>query len=354
MATYGLFVGLNVWGVELSFRVTVVVTFLALAILGVFYVGALRHLDFERYAFDIVPTDGHSAFLPKGIPGIFAALPFAMWFYLAIEELPLAAEEAHDPVRDMPRGILWGLFTLVICAVFTLVISSGMPPGAAALSTSDEPLFACFRTIFGAGLGAKALALVAVSGLIASFHSIIFAYGRQIYSLSRAGYFPRFLSLTHQTKKTPHIALLVGAGLGLAAAMAIHSFGPDHSVGAALLNMAVFGAVISYVLQMTSFLLLRKNAPLLARPYVSPLGRTGAWTALIISLVTLATLFAVDPVYQQVVLFAAVWFLLGLLYFYFRGRHQLVYAPEEAFAEGLHRPNESKTTDSSGSHSRVE
>ncbi len=55
------------------------------------------------------------------------------------------------------------------------------------------------------------LALVAVTGLVASFHTIIYAYGRQIYSLSRAGYFPRFLSLTHGTRKTPHVALIAGA-----------------------------------------------------------------------------------------------------------------------------------------------
>ena len=63
------------------------------------------------------------------------------------------------------------------------------------------------------GLGAKLLALVAVTGLVASFHSIIFAYGRQIFSLSRAGYFPQWLSRTHHRRKTPHIALLVGAAL---------------------------------------------------------------------------------------------------------------------------------------------
>ena len=53
-----------------------------------------------------------------------------------------------------------------------------------------------------------------VAGLVASFHTIIFAYGRQIFSLSRAGYFPRWLSLTHGRRQTPHVALLVGGALG--------------------------------------------------------------------------------------------------------------------------------------------
>lgn len=339
LVTYGTFIVLNIYGVALSFRFTVLITVAALGILLTFYVGALFHLDFERYAFTVPADPGKTAFLPKGIKGVLAALPFAMWFYLAIEELPLAAEEAHDPVRDMPKGILFGLCTLVVCAFLTLLLSVGIAPGAAALGASEEPLFEGLRTIFGVGLGSKVLALVAVSGLVASFHSITFAYGRQIYSLSRAGYFPRFLSLTHANFKTPHVALLVGAVIGYSVALCTHLLGPGHPVGAVLLNLAVFGAVISYVLQMASFILLRLRAPQLPRPYRSPLGQPGAWFSLVVSLITLAALFVVDPIYQKVALAAATWFLLGLLYFAFVGRKRLVYAPEELFAERVVAPS---------------
>jgi ethanolamine permease len=331
LGAYAVFVGLNVWGVELSFRFTVFITILALAILVVFYVGAIGHLDFSRYAFDVPPEAGGTAFLPKGIGGVFGSLPFAIWFYLAIEELPLAAEEAHDPKRDMPRGILFGLLTLIVCAFLTLILSVGIAPGADALGKTDAPLFASFRTIFGLGAKSKALALVAVAGLVASFHSIIFAYGRQIFSLSRAGYFPRFLSITGRTK-TPHVALVVGAVLGYGVAYAIHIVGPGHPVGAVLLNMAVFGAVIAYALQMAAFILLRLRLPNLERPYVSPLGIAGAAVAMVIALVTLVALFLQSADYRLGVMGAAVWFAAGLLYFAVYGRHHLVFAPEEAFA----------------------
>ena len=98
---------------------------------------------------------------------------------------------------------------------------------------------------------------LACIGLIASFHTIIFAYGRQIYSLSRAGYFPTWLSVTHARHKTPLRALIAGAALGYAVALAIHLAPQGSPVGAVLLNMAVFGAVMAYVLQMASFLALR-------------------------------------------------------------------------------------------------
>lgn len=337
LMTYALFIGLNVYGVALSFGFTVCITLAALGILFTFYIAAIPHWDFERFAFTVPPDPGRSWFLPKGVAGILAALPFAMWFFLAIEELPLAAEEAHDPVQDMPRGILLGFLTLTICAFATLIVSVGLSPGALGLGESEEPLFLGFVAIFGDRIGSRLLALVAVSGLVASFHSIIFAYGRQIFSLSRAGYFPRFLSLTHATQKTPYVALLGGGLIGYVVALLIHSLGPKHPVGAVLLNMAVFGAVISYVLQMTSFIVLRLRAPHLPRPYLSPLGIAGAAFALLASLVTLVTLFLFDPVYRRVAIGAAVWFGAGLLYFAVVGRHRLVEAPEEVIAEDLIR-----------------
>jgi ethanolamine permease len=337
LLAYGIFIGLNVLGVALSFAFTVLITLAALGILLTFYVAAIPHLDFERFAFTIPVEAGHSQFLPRGWAGVFAALPFAMWFYLAIEELPLAAEEAHDPVRDMPRGILLGFATLVVCAFLTLIVSAGLPPGVLIIGESQEPLFAGFVAIFGAGMGSKLLALIAVSGLVASFHTIIFAYGRQIFSLSRAGYFPQVLSLTHHKHKTPHVALIVGGTLGYVVAFFTHALGPEHPVGAVLLNMAVFGAVISYVLQMVSFILLRLRAPHLPRPYRSPLGIPGAVVALLLALTTLVTLFVVDPVYRLVALGAALWFAAGLVYFAMVGRHRLVSAPEELVADRLGR-----------------
>ncbi len=333
LVAYVAFVGLNIWGVEATFRFTVVVTLLALAILVVFWVGALPHFSWEQL-FDVPARPGASRFLPHGIGGIAASLPFAIWFYLAIEQLPLAAEESHDPKRDMPRGLLWGIATLIVASVLTLFLNAGIEPGAAAVGRSDEPLLLAFKTIFGDGIGASLLALFAVAGLVASFHAIIFAYGRNIYSLSRAGYFPQWMSVTHSTRRTPYVALVVGAVIGYAVALAIE-FGDavfgDVPVGAVLLNMAVFGAVIAYIMQMAAFVLLRRNLPNIDRPYVSPLGVAGAVAGGSIAAITLVCLF-LNPDYRVGVYGCAVWFAAGIVYFALYGRHRLVYSPEEEFA----------------------
>ncbi len=327
-----VFVGLNIWGVELSFRFTVLITFVALAILVFFFLAALSAMDFNKYAMDIAPTEGNSAFLPFGWTGVFASLPFAIWFLLAIEQLPLAAEESHDPRRDMPKGLLWGIATLVILGFGTLLFNSAVPPGAAKLSTSAQPLLDGLIGIFGAGIGTKLLALLAVAGLIASFHTIIYAYGRNIYSLSRAGYFPRWLSITHGSRNTPHVALIVGGAISLGLALAMqYIFGLNSYVGAALLNLAVFGAVISYAMQGLSFFVLRRDFPDIERPYRSPLGNFGGLLCTAIAVLCLVAMF-LNEAYRPGLYGALIWYGLGVLYFAISGRKKLVLSPEEEFA----------------------
>ncbi len=337
---YIVFVGLNIAGVETSFRFTVFITLVALGILVVFWVSAFPLFDWNRMLLNIglgpdgslveLP-EGGGPWLPLGVPGILYALPFAIWFYLAIEQLPLAAEEAHQPARDLPKGLVLGILTLIVCAFLTLFLNSGIAPGAFKIGTSGEPLLDGFRTIFGEGAGSKILGLVAVAGLVASFHAIIFAYGRNIFSLSRAGYFPKWLSVTHAGRRTPHVALVAGAVLGYIVLIVLYVAGQGDLVGATVLNMAVFGAVIAYFMQTLSFILLRKNKPSLERPYRSALGLPGAWAALVISAVTLVVLFFNDT-YRPAVIWCALWFLAGLVYFGVYARFRMVRSPEEEFA----------------------
>ena len=325
---YVIFVGLNFIGVEASFRFTVFICLLSLGILAIFYVGALTELDFTRWAID---TQG--GWFIDGVPGVLYALPFAIWFYLAIEELPLAAEESADPKRDIPRGTIYGLLTLVVTGFLILFLNAGIAPGSKDLAEGDasgEPLLAGFRTIFGEGTSASLLGLAAVAGLVASFHTIIYAYGRNIFSLSRAGYYPHQLSVTHGTRQTPYVALVAGAILGWIAAYIIYE-SSDTSVGAALLYMAVFGAVISYFLQCISFIMLRRRLPEIERPYVSPVGVWGAAIAAAIALVSLAAILQ-NPDYRPGVYGTAIFYVVAVAYFAVAGRHRLVLSPEEEFA----------------------
>src|SRR4029079_2437912 len=179
------------------------------------------------------------------------------------------------------------------------------------------------------------LALIAVAGLIASFHTIIFAYGRQIFSLSRAGYFPHFLSVTHATHKTTHVALLDGGLLGLAVMLVVwFTMGGEAAgsfIGGVLLHMAVFGAMISNLLQGLTFIRLRRRFPNIERPFRSPFGVLGATLTVIIAFVTIGFQLS-DPLYRTGVIGVAIWYALAILYFAAHGRRTLVLSPEEEFA----------------------
>ena len=96
--------------------------------------------------------------------------------------------------------------------------------------------------------------------------------------------------------------------------------------------MAVFGAMISYLLQTASFILLRVKLPHMERPFRSPFGIGGAAIAGAIATLTLITLFITDVNYRYAAMGAAIWYIVGIAYFAFYSRKRLVYSPEEQFA----------------------
>ena len=347
---YAIFLALNIYGVALSYKVTLVVTLISLAVLVVFWISAFTHMDFGRWALNIGAgpdgkaielPEGNGPMFPFGFSGVLATLPFAVWLFLAIEQVPLAAEESVDPKRDLPRGILLGFATLVLSAFMIVLLNpSVMGIGSFALGSSLEPLLDGFRAIYGDS-GAIVLGLVALTGLIASFHTILYAQGRQVYSLSRAGYFPSGLSVTHPTYKTPHVAMITGALLGLAVMLIIWFANGgggagetqlgDDIIGTVLLNMAVFGAMLSYIMQGISFILLRRNQPGIERPFRSPVGIPGAVVTIVIAAVTLFYQMQ-DPNFFKGVIWVVLWCAVGIAYFAIFGRHKLILSPEEEFA----------------------
>jgi len=339
---YIIFVGVNIIGIEATMRFTVTITVLSLAVLAFFFIAALVSGKFDTNLWTNIPkgggdapvTGGGGPWFPFGISGIFKALPFAIWFYLAIEEVPLAAEESMDPRRDVPKGSVLAMHTLLIAAILTLFINSGLPGGSFLYGGSAFPLLDGFKAIFAGEKIAYFFGLLFMIGLIASFFTIIFAYGRNTYSLSRAGYFPKFLSITHGERRTPHVALIAGAVVGYAVALFVFIL-QENDLGAkivaALLNMAVFAAVISYIFQSTSFVILRQKLPNIERPYRSRWGIPGAVVAGTLAAIALVSIFLNDA-YRPGVYGVAVYYILGVLYFAIAGRHRLVLSPEEEFA----------------------
>ncbi len=328
---YAVFLVLNIIGVELTFKVGLLVTALAMVVLVAFYLAVIFSGHFKAaLLFNVPPDPGHGAMLPKGIFGVFAAIPFAIWFYLAIEQLPLAAEETKDVVSNMPKALIYGIGTLIVLTFGTLVLNTGVGGGAVAIGASAAPLSDGFKAIFGETITTVLFTLIALIGLIASFHTVIYAAGRVLFALSRSGYYPRWISVTGKNTHTPHRALLLSGVVGFVIAWVCQQYAA--TVGAALLSMSVFGAVISYTMVMLCYIKLKITKPKMPRPYKSPLGLPGAAIGAALSVLAIAATLAVEA-NRPAVIGTAIFFAVMLLFFALYSRKKLVaQAPEEEVA----------------------
>ncbi|MFI0258138.1 ethanolamine permease [Streptomyces sp. NPDC017056] len=323
LACFAVFTGIHLWGVGEALRFSLVVTAVAVAAIVVFAVGALS--DFHVGALDDIPADasafGAGSWLPFGVLGIWAAFPFGMWFFLGVEGVPLAAEEARDPARTLPKAMAAAMGILLLLALVTFVAATGAR-GSAALQSVGDPLVQALQPHGEPTTVSRIVNYAGLAGLVASFFSLIFAGSRQLFALSRAGYLPRFLSLTNR-RKAPYLGLLVPGALGFALATATGD-------GARMLNVAVFGATISYALMALSHIVLRRREPRLHRPYRTPGGILTSSAAFVLACAALVATFLVD---KEAALLALGVYAVALAYFACYSRHRLVAAaPEEEFA----------------------
>lgn len=331
IVAYVVFVAINALGSRVSLGLLLGITALSVAALLIWAVCMLPHLDTARWL-DLKVEDGQGGWFPRGLVGVIAAMPAAGWFYLAIEGVPLAAEETRDPAVALPRGMVAAMLSLVGLSALVLLLAPGAA-GSAALSSSANPLPEAVEAVSGRGWVYWLTTVVGLAGFIASFFAIIFAYSRQIFALSRAGYLPRWLSKTNR-HGAPHWALIVPALIGYATIRVVDGLN-DGAVasGDLLIQIAVFAALISYVLMMVSHFVLRRRHPQLQRPYRTPGYPITPAIALVLALVALSS----SLFYGEAVLFSVLGTLavfgVGLAYFGLYSRHHLVAsAPEEEAA----------------------
>lgn len=321
LVCYLVFMGIHLKGAGEALKIIFVITAIAAVALLVFIIAMIPHFN-SANLFNIAVSDkaGASAFLPMGYLGIWAAVPYAIWFFLAVEGVPLAAEEAKDPTRSLPRGLIGSMLILAAFALLILFLGAGAA-GANQLKDSGAPLVDALVAVYGEHTRlAGFVNFVGLAGLIASFFSIIYAYSRQIFALSRAGYLPTSLSLTNKNK-APYLAIIIPGIIGFALSLT--------GEGDLLILMAVFGATISYVLMMLSHIKLRLSRPDMDRPYKTPGGIVTSGIALILALIAVIAGFLVDP---KVWFIAAGIYIAFIVYFLVYSRHRLVQGtPEEEF-----------------------
>ncbi len=274
-----VFIAINIAGIKESAAFSVLITILAVAELLLFMGVVSPGFKMSNYT---------SNPMPFGWGGVFAALPFAVWFYLAIEGVAMVAEEVKEPKRNIPKGYLYGLGTLIFLALGVMILTGGLTDWRK-LSSLDYPLPAAISIVLGKSNSlTKVFASIGLFGLIASFHGTILASSRQVFAMARSGYLPRFLAQVSNRFKTPHWALLAG---GIISFIALFT-GTTQQV----IIISVMGAVLMYMMSMLSLFVLRRKEPGLERPFASPFYPYFPAIALLLSALCLVAIIWFIPI----------------------------------------------------------
>jgi ethanolamine permease len=277
--SYVVFTALNIYGVKAAAMFELIITILAVGELLLFAGVSLPHFELKNLQ--------QNAF-PHGWQGVFAAIPFAIWFFLAIEGVANVAEEAINPRRTMLLGFGSAILTLVILCILTFAGSVGVAGWEAIVyktdgTASDSPLPLALGHIVGNNnLLYHLLITVGLFGLVASFHGIILAAGRSSFEFGRVKFAPAFLGKIHPRFQTPSNALLVNMGIGIIALFTGKT--------AEIITISVLGALTLYIVSMIALLRLRKKEPNLERPFKVPMYPAFPLIALAIAIVSFAAM----------------------------------------------------------------
>lgn len=261
IGAYLIFTTINIVGVRLAAVIELTITILAVVELLIF-------AGFTLPSFDAIHLTQHS--LPNGYASIFIAIPYAIWFFLAIEGIANVAEETINPQRNVLIGFGTAMFTLVVLCAITFISAVGVNGWETvvfdtnSLEPSDSPLPLALKSIYGEqSFVYHLLITIGLLGLVASFHGIILAAGRSTLEFGRFGFAPKFTSQVHRKFKTPANALILNMLIGIIAILTGKT--------AAIITLACFGALTLYIISFAAFFKLRRTEPDMERPFKAPL-----------------------------------------------------------------------------------
>lgn len=380
VALYAIFVLINIAGLKWLLRINAILVVLVLIILLGFYVSAIVtgsvtnefFINLNSLSFEM------ATWLPRGPSSLVVALPYTLWFYFAADLLPITAEESENASQDLPKTIVITVLLLIIISLCTLFIVANLGNGWVSIGEEENPIAYGFNNVFATAIPGLLFSILA---LLTTFQAMIYAYGRLLFSLSRAGYLPRWLSLTssilpssislpwskksnHNTEgqaddkakiankvptkpgrltgltrfwkkrqnsasqkpsivnkhKTPSRSLILGAILGLICAYFMNN--EESIIGMILLASPLFMLMICYMFVFGSYIVLNRQQADLERPYNSPLGSKGAWVGLIGMLIVFLSYFLYAE--QTVFIYGLLTIGVAAIYFAFYARKQLV------------------------------
>lgn len=249
-------VSLLIVGVSESAKVNNVIVFIKTAVVILFVVIGIFYVDTANWEPFIPDNSGPGQY---GWDGIFRAASIIFFAYVGFEAVSTAAQEAKDPQKDMPYGILG---SLVICTLLYIGVSAvltGIVPYKQ-LAVAD-PMAVAVDTI-GLGWFAFLIKVGAIMGLSSVMMVLIYGQTRIFYVMSRDGLLPGIFSRVHAKFQTPHInTAIVGVIVSIAAGIT-----PITLLG----DLVSLGTLMAFIIVCFSVIYLRRTQPQLPRPFRTP------------------------------------------------------------------------------------
>lgn len=329
LITVAVFFILQAWGVKEQSLAMVVMTYGAILGLVIFWGLAATNFSWERVWTKPLLPEG------KGWRAVLDAVPYCLWWLVIIETVALAAEEAHEPHRTIPRGLVWAQLTLIVLVVLTWLFACGAVDDYQQLAVDADGKdisYPLAKVVGSIPIGKSPLAvysfgIIALFGMIASYHGMLYGTSRQAFALGRAGYLPQFLGGVHAGRRTPTAALAVCSLV--TAGFVVANLWFKDAVAVALL-VSTLTALVWYILAMGCLFVLRRREPALFGKYRAPLYRVLPITVVLLSAFAVYVYSGIDV---KVIPLTALLYGLGLSYYWFWAHSRLqTAAPEEISA----------------------
>ncbi|MGA8574998.1 MAG: amino acid permease [Candidatus Cybelea sp.] len=309
--------------VIVAIKVTVVLFFIAIGV---------GHINPANYHLPPGPQTGLGGYFPFGLAGMFGGAAFIFFAYIGFDAVSTTAEEAKNPARDLPIGIIASLVVCTVLYIIVVAILNGMVPFYT-LNVNFPVAFAVDSV--GLAWAGVIISFGAIAGLTTVMLVMMYGQTRIFYAMSRDGLIPSLFVKLHPVWRTPWISQIL-FGILIAAAGA---FFPISILGS-LTNM---GTLSAFVLVSVAVPILRSRHPELRGSFKVPFGPYA-----IPVLSAIAALFLIyflkqgNPLvwgfFPLVWLGFVIWFGTGLIFYFSYGRHKSTVALEGAEGLAIRQP----------------
>ena len=240
---------LLVRGTKETVMINRILVFVKLAVIVIFFVLADPNID---------PTNW-DPFLPYGTQGISAGAAIVFFAYIGFDAVATSAEEAKNPSRDLPIGILGSLGVCAVLYFFVALVLTGVVPYTDL--NNAEPVAYALRVI-GYPIGSAIVAVGAICGITTVLLVLLYGQARIFFALSRDGMIPAGICKIHKLYRTPYLVTIGGCIL----VSIIAGFAPIHLIA----EMANIGTLSAFFIAGFGVLYLRIKRPDIKRGFKCP------------------------------------------------------------------------------------